>query len=357
MAHASTSSSSQQRRKKKKHAPVRRNADTLADVYTYLNSITPVELPTGPDASAAATGAGSRIRHMEIVCSSSRRDMGLGCSHRYYRLFDVDPTGKRELGPWPTTTTTKCWLDHHAFDGVPVSIPMAVDEHRRRYRMTGVFCSPSCAMRWLLDRYSRVAPTRIQHLLHFCANVFGVATTDVQPAPPPCFLRDLGGHMTVDQFRAAGVACTQLRIVEPPCVSYPMVLEEQARAMGTLPQQQQQAQSSSSSLRRHASTYHQIQGLRRPEEPVAPPARQHVPGGGLYEEFVRKKDAEASAGADDAAASAAAVESPADPPPRAAKRPRRSDGQVGAASSGTRRRSGGLNRFIKRVGQLGPPKG
>lgn len=349
MAHAPASSSSSRRTATKKKQ-VRRNADTLADVYTYLQSITPAELPTGPDASAEAKVESSRIRHMEIICSSSRRDMGAGKTHVHYRLFDVDPTGRSEIGAWPRTTTTKCWLDHAPFDTVPVSIPMAIDEHKRRYKMTGVFCSVSCAMRWLMERYSRVNPTRVQHLLHFAANVFEIEATDVRPAPPPSFLKDLGGHLTVDEFRRRGTACTHLRIVEPPCVSYPMVLEENARTLGRgstadgsvpAPQPAQTAQP--------AQAFHQIQGLRRPGTPVSPPQRQPVPGGGIYLDYVRQRDAASTD--DEPVAEQHDETEPDHTDPPAPKRAR--------TSSDTRPR-GGLNRFIRRVGQIhreAPPKG
>lgn len=347
MAHSSSSGARSRGGGKKK--TVRRNADTLADVYTYLQSITPAELPTGPDAGAEAKAENSRIRHMEIICSSSRRDMGSGKTHVHYRLFDVDPTGRSELGAWPQSTTTKCWLDHATFDTIPVSIPMSIDEHKRRYKMTGVFCSVSCAMRWLMERYSRVNPTRVQHLLHFAANIFGVEATDVRPAPPPSFLKDLGGHLTVDEFRRRGTVCTHLRIVEPPCVSYPMVLEENARTLGRGgapgPQQPQQQEVA---IPQQASTFHQIQGLRRPAQPVPAPQCQPVPGGGVYLDYVRKRDASAAAtptaeDADDEETEVpAATEAPA---------PKR------ARTSSEARPRGGLNRFIRRVGQIHQAKG
>lgn len=343
MAHSSSSGARSRGGGKKK--TVRRNADTLADVYTYLQSITPAELPTGPDAGAEAKAENSRIRHMEIICSSSRRDMGSGKTHVHYRLFDVDPTGRSELGAWPQSTTTKCWLDHATFDTIPVSIPMSIDEHKRRYKMTGIFCSVSCAMRWLMERYSRVNPTRVQHLLHFAANVFGVEATDVRPAPPPSFLKDLGGHLTVDEFRRRGTVCTHLRIVEPPCVSYPMVLEENARTLGRGAGGPQQA-AAAAPIPHQASTFHQIQGLRRPAQPVSPPQCQPVPGGGVYLDYVQKRDAAAATSTEDADDDEAEEPAAAEPP--APKR---------ARTASDARQRGGLNRFIRRVGQIHPTKG
>jgi hypothetical protein len=118
----------------------------------------------------------------------------------------------------PDTTSIACFWCAHSFSWKPAIIPER--EEKGTYRVYGNFCSPSCAMAYLLNesldthvRWERNA------LLH---RVYGklYESKRIFPAPPRESLSLFGGPMNIETYRAtiaAGKIRVDLQI--PPMVS------------------------------------------------------------------------------------------------------------------------------------------
>jgi hypothetical protein len=117
----------------------------------------------------------------------------------------------------PDSVDTSCFWCTECFEWQPTIIPERED--KGVYKVYGNFCSPECALAFLLEeiidphvRWERMA------LLH---RMYSELYTDrIFPSPPRQSLKKFGGPMSVDQFRATAKA-KQVRvdIQLPPLVS------------------------------------------------------------------------------------------------------------------------------------------
>lgn len=118
----------------------------------------------------------------------------------------------------PETTSISCFWCAHTFSWKPSIVPER--EEKGTYRVYGNFCSPSCALTYLLNesldthvRWERIA------LLH---RLYGknYKSHRIFPAPKRESLAIFGGPLTIDQFRAT-VEQEKVRIdlQVPPMVS------------------------------------------------------------------------------------------------------------------------------------------
>ncbi len=118
----------------------------------------------------------------------------------------------------PQTTSTACFWCAHTFTWKPSVIPER--EEKGTYRIYGNFCSPCCAMAFLLNetldthvRWERIA------LLH---RLYGgnYKSQRIFPAPTRESLALFGGPMSIDQFRATiEQGKVRVDIQTPPMVS------------------------------------------------------------------------------------------------------------------------------------------
>lgn len=124
----------------------------------------------------------------------------------------------RESKKIPETTSTACFWCAHPFTWKPSVIPER--EEKGVYRIYGNFCSPSCAMAFLLNesldthvRWERIA------LLH---RLYGknYKSHRIFPAPTRESLTLFGGPVTIEQYRAT-IEQEKIRIdiQTPPMVS------------------------------------------------------------------------------------------------------------------------------------------
>lgn len=203
---------------------------------------------------------------VEIVCSSSRRQMDHSSSHRCYRLFSntlsIDP---KPLPSWPEHTDVHCWNCCHTFSTVPVSIPRSSENIRTSYyEVYGVFCSLNCAKKYILDRNTHDQQQLLMQLNEVCVNIFGIKATDVlnaKEAPPRNFLTMFGGHLSIDEYRAMSIT-TRTVLVTPPFVSHAMILEEHS---GVVDPPSSNGEVCVEPLR---EGQHELRGLRRPTRPL-----------------------------------------------------------------------------------------
>jgi hypothetical protein len=148
---------------------------------------------------------------------------------------------------------------------VPIPIPK-VSRHTNNnqntiYTIFGVFCSCNCAVAYILERNTYDQQQMLLLFKQMVIDVFQLNTRDVftfEPAPPRIFLDLFGGHLSITQFRESSLV-SRNTLLNPPFISYSMVLEENTRQNST----------SENKMRTESEmllpiTTHAIRGLRKP---------------------------------------------------------------------------------------------
>jgi hypothetical protein len=291
--------------------------DTVSDVRLFLEREQP-----------------ERLKTVEVVCSSARRDMDRRAVHVPYRLFCetlrlfpeclTDNAVHSSATGWPQSTSIACWHDCHPFTTMPIPIPkyskQNVSTGAPTYTVYGVFCSCNCAVAYILERGTYDQQQQLLLFKQMAISVFGIDTDSIfamEPSPPRIFLQLFGGHLSIDAFRKLSLVarCT---LLTPPFISYSMVLEDNARAQSVGGNGQSSGGGGSTgahavvhsagaaeSLEVAPITTHTVRGLRRPtahltaaaaaEEEEAP--AQHS-ATSCFETFVRAKQTSAAANSD-----------------------------------------------------------
>lgn len=115
----------------------------------------------------------------------------------------------------PASTEVQCFWCTHAFEGTPYFLP--VKEENKTFHVYGNYCSPQCALGYLLYEHldSHVRWERMS-LLHRMYKSSG----RLYPAPPRESLKSYGGIYTIEEFRKI-IADNRVRVdVQiPPMVS------------------------------------------------------------------------------------------------------------------------------------------
>ena len=115
----------------------------------------------------------------------------------------------------PANTEVQCFWCTHAFEGSPYFLP--VKEENKTFHVYGNYCSPQCALGYLLYEHldSHVRWERMS-LLHRMYKSSG----RLYPAPPRESLKSYGGIYTIEEFRKI-IADNRVRVdVQiPPMVS------------------------------------------------------------------------------------------------------------------------------------------
>lgn len=259
--------------------------DTLNDVRVFLQREAP-----------------DRARTIEVVCSSARRDMDRHATHTPYRLFSetiaLFPECEGQQRPsattWPTSTSLCCWHDCHPFTTTPIPIPKLRSKQMNShvYVVYGIFCSANCAVAYILEKNTYDQQLVLLQFKTMMVDVFGLDADSVfalEPAAPRIFLTMFGGHLSIDRFRQQSLT-VRATLVQPPFISYSMVLEENARARDG-----DTVDRSDSGIA--PITSHVIRGLRRPTKMVVEedesivPSHQQVDSAtpSLFDQFVLKK--------------------------------------------------------------------
>jgi hypothetical protein len=101
---------------------------------------------------------------------------------------------------YPEKTDIHCWWCAHTFDGPPKPLPCAYDELRNRFKVTGVFCSWSCAKAYALNDNSLCSKFCISHLNQLVQQIHGTFI-NFPHAPPRQALKMFGGKLTIKEFR------------------------------------------------------------------------------------------------------------------------------------------------------------
>ena len=104
-----------------------------------------------------------------------------------------------DMGNEIITSKYRCYNCHHNFSNKPYFLPIAYNPELQRFKVTGNFCSPNCVKSYALN--SKIYSTKCYLIGHMYRKLFG-ATYQIKPAPPLHSLKEYGGTLTIDEFRA-----------------------------------------------------------------------------------------------------------------------------------------------------------
>ena len=120
-----------------------------------------------------------------------------------------------------------CWHCCEEFEGKGFPLPRLYDPVENVYHVYGRFCSPGCCKAYVLEHVTFDRGQHMNVLVKMLREVYGIRNFVVE-APPRISLKKFGGMFDIKQFREMQNVCS---IIQPPFVSYCMVVEER------LPQQ------------------------------------------------------------------------------------------------------------------------
>jgi hypothetical protein len=134
----------------------------------------------------------------------TRADLNLYCRER----------GDLEV---PETTEVACFWCAQQFEGRPVFIPY--DEKKGTWHVYGNFCCPECALAYCLDEKedTHIRWEKVSLLHRLYASVVGGR---IYPAPSRLILKQFGGRLTIEDYRATvRKRSVRVDIHYPPMVS------------------------------------------------------------------------------------------------------------------------------------------
>ena len=129
---------------------------------------------------------------------------------------------------WPTTTNIACYWDCHCFDHTPWGIPIKYNYQTDEFTLFGVFCSPNCAMSYLIvnETNTNLLWEKIS-LLNFLYYKVYETDENIIPAPDKICLKLFGGSLEPYEFRALTIKNNKIYNINfPPCLIITPVLEE-----------------------------------------------------------------------------------------------------------------------------------
>lgn len=93
----------------------------------------------------------------------------------------------------------RCYHCHHNFNNKPFFLPIDYNCELNRFKVTGNFCSPNCVKTYALN--SKIYENKIYLIGHMYRKLFGANYT-IKPAPPNQTLKEYGGKLSIEEFRA-----------------------------------------------------------------------------------------------------------------------------------------------------------
>lgn len=149
---------------------------------------------------------------------------------------------KDAMDPWPDKTDLCCWWCSHPFTWAPFPMPYSYDPRNDRYRVTGIFCGPSCAKAFAANRQY----TNIQNITSWISIIakeyygyvdrFG-GIIHIPVAPARELLQMFCGPkgLSIKQFRSVCVHGRTLRIKPPNWVTEKQIVEAEQQNAQTYP--------------------------------------------------------------------------------------------------------------------------
>ena len=94
----------------------------------------------------------------------------------------------------------KCFNCHHFFENNPFYLPYDYCKELDRYKIYGNFCSPNCVKTYCIN--SKQFENKQYLIGHFYRKLFGYDFR-IKPAPSYLFLKEYGGNLTIEEYRAS----------------------------------------------------------------------------------------------------------------------------------------------------------
>jgi hypothetical protein len=177
----------------------------------------------GHSDSESASAGPAPLRQIDIILNNK-----YGCNNDKIQALaklhiPVDDTGRNI---WPNTVSTACYRCCHVFVNTPWGIPMKYADGK--FFMTGIFCSPNCALGYILYEIRTDESTweyiALLHMLYYY--VFGTYV-NIMPSPDKICLKLFGGSLDIDNYRKITEDNYKSYTVEfPPCNIIIPMLEE-----------------------------------------------------------------------------------------------------------------------------------
>lgn len=129
---------------------------------------------------------------------------------------------------WLQNTNVACFWCCHKFDHTPWGIPTKYDSNTGIFKLSGIFCSPNCALAHLLQsEHNNVLLWEKVSLLNLLHYKIYMTDENLVPAPDKLCLKMFGGPLAVEEFRALTIKNNKNYYVNfPPCNILSPVLEE-----------------------------------------------------------------------------------------------------------------------------------
>ena len=118
-----------------------------------------------------------------------------------------------------------CWHCCHLCEKEPVPLPHERDARTNQYRVFGVFCSFSCAKKYLSEHAGWTAGGRAFLLEDMARELFGFTGDMIKAAPARHRLRMFGGDLEISDFRAEATSGFRSITLTPPFYTLPEVYE------------------------------------------------------------------------------------------------------------------------------------
>lgn len=129
---------------------------------------------------------------------------------------------------WIDKTSLACFWDCHCFDHQPWGVPTKFNYMTGKFTLFGIFCSPNCAMSYLLT-YETNTNTLWERVSLLNLLYYKIYETDenIIPAPDKICLKLFGGPLDIHEFRALTIKNNKVYNINfPPCNVITPVLEE-----------------------------------------------------------------------------------------------------------------------------------
>jgi hypothetical protein len=129
---------------------------------------------------------------------------------------------------WLQNTNVACFWCCHGFDYTPWGVPTKYDSATGVFVLSGIFCSPNCALAHLLEyEHNNMLLWEKVSLLNLLHYKIYMMDENLVPAPDKLCLKMFGGPLAVDEFRALTIKNNKNYYVNfPPCNIVSPVLEE-----------------------------------------------------------------------------------------------------------------------------------
>lgn len=161
------------------------------------------------------------------------------------RVRVAGPGDARSHHEYPTKTDQWCWYCCHPFDTKPLPMPISYDDRRDVFHVMGTFCSFACMKAYNGESSSYLKYVNATNITLFHKRCTG-KLRGIRSAPPRVALKVFGGHMSIEEFRAASDKPLEYCVLPPRMILHSQALQEidmsqQQQAVTALRQRGRQA--------------------------------------------------------------------------------------------------------------------